>query len=109
MLATQSRVQRIQRLHTAGLRDKTIATELKCSYTIIDEVLHSTDSESPPIQRGRKKIIRPEISHYIDTLSLMDSILTSDQIKAKVQERWPDIEVSRNTIRDAWVDLGFKF
>jgi hypothetical protein len=39
----------------------------------------------------------------------MNSLVTNDQIKTKVQERWPDLEISRNTIRDAQVNLGFKF
>jgi hypothetical protein len=109
MGAAQSRVRGIQRLHAAELRSKTIATERKCSYTTIAEALHSTDSKSPPVKRRRKKIIVPEISRCIETLSLMDSPLTNNQIKTKIQERRPDLEVSRNTIRDAWVNLGFKF
>jgi hypothetical protein len=39
----------------------------------------------------------------------MDSLLTNDQINAKVQERCPDLKISRNTIRDAWVNFGLKF
>jgi hypothetical protein len=109
MGAAQSRVRGIQRLHTVGLSDKTIATELKCSYTTIAEAANSTGSESPHIKFGRKKIITPGISCYMETLSLMDLFLTNDQIKAKVQERWPDLEVSCNTIREAQVNLGFKF
>jgi hypothetical protein len=65
-----------QRLHTAGLSYKIIAIKLKHSYTTIAEALYSTDSEFPLIKRGRKKIITPEISCYIQTLSLMDSLLT---------------------------------
>jgi hypothetical protein len=38
------------------------------------------------MKSGRKKIITPEISRDIEMLSLMDSLLTNDQIKAKVQE-----------------------
>jgi hypothetical protein len=37
--------------------------------------------------RGRKNIITPEISHHVETLSLMDALLTNVQIKAKVQQR----------------------
>jgi transposase len=86
MGAAQFRVQGIQRLHMAGLSYKTIASELKCSYKTIAEALHSTDSESLPIERGPKKITRPKISRYIEMLSLMDSLLTNDQINAKAQE-----------------------
>jgi hypothetical protein len=87
MGTAQSRVRGIQRLHTVELSYKTIATELKCSFTTIAEALHLTDSESPRIKHGRKKIITPEISRSIETLSLMDSTLANNQIKAKVQER----------------------
>jgi hypothetical protein len=38
----------------------------------------------------------------------MNSLLANDQIKAKVQERCPDLEVSRSTIRDVRVSFGFK-
>jgi hypothetical protein len=78
MGGAQSRVRGIQRLHTAGLSYKTIATDLKCSYPIIAVALHSTDSESPPMKRGRKKIITPEISRCIERLSLMDLLLADD-------------------------------
>jgi hypothetical protein len=93
----------------AELISKTITTELKYSYTTVAEALDSTDSESPPIKRDEKKIITPEISRSIETLSLMDSLLTNDQIKVNVRGRWLDLEVSRNTIRDARLSLGFKF
>jgi hypothetical protein len=73
------------------------------------EVLHSTDSESSPIKRGPKKIIANEISLYIETLWLMVLFLMNDRIKAKVQGWWPGLEVSHNTIRDARVNLGFRF
>jgi hypothetical protein len=109
MSAVQSRVRGIQRLHTAGLSYKTIATELRCSDTTIAEALHSTDFEFSPIKHDRKKIITPEISHYIKILLLIDSLLTNDQVKAKVQERWPHLEVSCNTIRDVRANLVFKF
>jgi hypothetical protein len=108
-MCAQSRARGIQGLHTAGLRYKTTATELKCSNMTFVIAIHSTDSESPAIKRGQTKMLMPDISYYIETLSLMDSLLTNDQIKAKVQERWPNPEVSCNMIREARMNLGFKF
>jgi hypothetical protein len=83
MGASQFCVQGIQCLHRAGLSYKTITTELKYRYATIAEARHSTDSESPRIKRGGKKIITPKISHYIEMLSLMNLLLANDQIKVQ--------------------------
>jgi hypothetical protein len=67
----QSPVQGIQRLYTVGVSYKTLAIEPNFSSTTLAEAMYSTDSESPLIHGGPKKVIPPEISSYIETSSLM--------------------------------------
>jgi hypothetical protein len=39
----------------------------------------------------------------------MDAHLSNAQIKAKVEERWPDLKDGKTSICDARSNLGFKF
>jgi hypothetical protein len=50
-----------------------IARTLQCSHTTITDAIHSDMLRSPAIKRGRRPVITPEVSRYIEILSLMDA------------------------------------
>jgi hypothetical protein len=106
---SHSRTQGIQRLHTSSATYRVIAVSFQCSHTAIARAIHSDIPSYPAIKRGRKKLITPEISRLGETLSLMDVLLSNAQIKAKVQERWPDLKIGKTSIRHPQSNHGFKF
>jgi hypothetical protein len=105
----QSRAQGIKRLHASGASHRDITWTLQCSHTTNADAIHFGMPSSPAIKRGRRLVITPEVSRYIETLPLMDARLSNSQIKAKVEERWPDLKVGKTSSRDARSNLGFKF
>jgi hypothetical protein len=106
---SQSRVQGIEHLHASSASYRDIVRTLQCSHTTIADAIHSDMPPSPAIKRSRRPVITPEVSGDIETLSLMDARLSNAHIKAKVEERWPDLKVGKTSIRDARSNLGFKF
>jgi hypothetical protein len=89
---SQSRAQGMKRPHAAGASYRDIARTLQCSHTTIADAIHSDVPPSPAIKRSRRRVITPEVSCYIETLSLMDACLSNVQIKAKVEVRWPNLK-----------------
>jgi hypothetical protein len=79
---SQSRAQGIKHFHASGASYRDIARTLQCSHTTIADVIHSDMPPSPAIKRGRRPVVMPEVSRYIETLSLMDARLSNAKIKA---------------------------
>jgi transposase len=84
MSNSYSRAPGIQSFHALGASYRAIARSFQCGYTTITDAIHSDIPPSPAIKRGRKKLITPEISRCIETLPLMDALLSNASTKAKV-------------------------
>jgi hypothetical protein len=91
----------MQDLHTKGASRQSIAMEPKCCDTMITNVFDANIAPPCCTKRGRKTTITGEIPGYIETLCLLDALLTNTQIKDRLQEPWSDVKVGTNTIPDA--------